>query len=222
MKFTLEEGYNGIVEKIKEKEAEPLLNERGIKDLIQDDIDFMTEHNIEVELDAYIKAKLKKFQSMDGNIRKVNKDSIDNAIDKAIEDYKKKNPKPGQKRQTDDEAFESMKQELREEYDLKIKALEDKAISYEAEKNLSLKKTSILSKFKEAGIVDEEWINETLDFSPISTSTDVESYVTKGLKLYNLDSSKPPRNKTPDKTGGKTARNALITAVKNMTGDDKQ
>ena len=220
MKFTLEEGYNGIVAKIKEKEANPLLNERGIKDLLQDDIDFMTEHNIEVELETYIEKKLKKFQSIDGNIRKVNSTTINKAIEDALNDYKAKNTPLKKKVQKkgdddpikDDEALEALRVELSEQ----IKSLQDKNSAYELEKSIQNKRGLILAKFKEKGIEDKDWIESIFDIAEVKDNTDVDAYVEKGLKLNNSDTM--PLNKTPKKTSTAKLSNSLIDATKAMVG----
>ena len=140
MKFTEQEAYNELVAELKKKEANPLINERAIKDVIKDD--FVLIKDSEIELVDYVKQRFNSIKSIDGNVRKVAATQI--AEMKKNEEKKLEDETNKKKEIIENEEVSALKKQLDE--------LSQKIIDAENQKKLIDKKSNLINKLKEVGI----------------------------------------------------------------------
>lgn len=153
----------------------------------------------ETELEDFVKEVLPTLETLEGNYRKDNSEFI-KKWEKEHPDTKPtppapptppmdpKNPNGG------DERLEAL---LKAVEDLKKDISESKR-----QKTISEKRASLIAKFKEKGVKDEEWITQYLDDTAINEETDIDEKAEKALKLYNKSQSKHDPDPTPTPPGG--------------------
>ena len=209
MNFTQEEAYNEIIGKLKQKEANPLVNERSIKAMIERDFSLLKDS--EIDLEAYAISAASMAKEVDGNIRNVNKTTIEAATEaiktKAIEDYLRANPPAIKKEEVIDDS-------ILKSFEERMAALENENTNYKKERIVASKRSELVSKFKTKGVSDEDFISNMLEISPISEDTDVDAYIEKGVKFYNKSISSVPQSSGAETTGSGTAgKNSFFDAV---------
>ena len=187
MKFTEEQAYNELVAELKKKEANPLINKRGIQDIINDD--FLLLGESEIELSDYVAKRINSVKSLDGNIRKVAKTQI--------EDFKKALETNGIPPKNGDVKVDDVTKALQE----KLSAIEEKLAQAEKKTLLSEKRKSLKSEMETLGIKDKDWIGDLLSIVTITENTDVKQDAEKYLKMYNKQKSVIRNVQTPGTTG---------------------
>lgn len=133
--------------------------------------------NDETELDDFVTNVLPAFTTANMNIK--------NDVTVGIKDYKEKNPitpivkedDPSKKAKEDDAMAKAL---------ARIEELEKKNAENERKAKLSNRRAEVVSKMKEKGVKDKEWINSFLDeVSLEGEDFDIEAKVESYVKVYN-------------------------------------
>lgn len=191
MKFTEEEAYNELVAELKKKEANPLINKRGIQDIIKDD--FLLLGESEIELSDYVAKRINSVKSVDGNIRKVAKTTIED-YKKTLEQELKVEPSAEPKANEPNDALKAMQEQLA--------AMQAKFEQAEKQNVLASKTKNLKAKMEELGIKDKEWTNDFLSEVNIDGIEDIEAKAQSYLKIYNKQRANIDETFTPQSVGG--------------------
>lgn len=186
MKFTKDEASKELTAKIPQAGQTLNLSERSINEMLDKLMPLLA--NDETELNDFIGNVLPMFVVADGNVK--------HDVSMGIIDYKEKNPvKKVEEQKKDDDA---MAQAL-----ARIAELEKKNADNEKRAKLSERRNEIVSKMKEKGVKDKEWINDFLDqVSYDGEEFDVDAKVESYVKMYNKSLSIVDPDYTPRNTGG--------------------
>ena len=160
--------------------------------------------NEETELEDFVANVLPAFTTANMNIK--------NDVSVGIKDYKEKNPvtQPAKvdepKKVGEDDA---MAKAL-----ARIEELEKKNAENERKAQLSSRREDIVSKMKEKGVKDKEWINAFLDeVSLDGESFDVDAKVESYVKMYNKSLAIVDPDVTPQGAGGGRGEDKALTDV---------
>lgn len=199
MKFTEDEAYNELVAELKKKEANPLINERGIRDLIKDDESLLGDS--EMELSEYVAKRINIIKSLDGNIRKVATTQIDEYKKlKEEEDKKSKSnstdPQNAEPAAAGDGVLKALQESLAE---IKNELEQSKRQATIANKTSTLK-----SEMKKAGVTDDKWIDAILSKVNIDKDFNAEEEAKSYLELYNLQRASFDDYTQPGTSGSKS------------------
>lgn len=193
MKFTKEDARKELMSKIPNKGQTLQLSERSINEMLDTLMPLIA--NDETELADFVDKVLPTFRTADGNIK--------NDISVGIKEYKDANPIQEPQKQAQptkkDEEDEAMKA-LREQLDAMQKRLNDADL----EKKKTETRKNFISKVKEKGVKDGEWVNSYISELTIGDDFDVEARVDACVKLYNKTKAASGGDDTnPDTAGGK-------------------
>lgn len=186
MKFTKEDAYKDLVGKMTAKGEKLNLSERSINEQLETLIPLIA--NEETELSDFIEKSLPFFRTADANVR----NDISVGINKYKADNTPQNTPPQKTNNTPD-----TKTELEE----RLAALEQQLANTKREKYLVDTRRDILSKLKDKGVKDEEWVNSLLSEITITDDFDVDTKVESFLNLYNRSQAKFEPNITPHNAG---------------------
>lgn len=206
MKFTKEDAYKELISKIPNKGQTLNLSDRSINEQLDTLMPLIA--NEDTELDDFVTSVLPVFKTADNNVR--------NDVSVGIQDYQKKNPvKP----KTDDDKNKTTKEgeeDAMAKFLARIEELEKKNAENEKKAKLSDRRSEVISKMREKGVKDNEWINSlldevSLDGDEFNVDTKVESYV----KMYNKSLAKADPSVTPrDPSGHKGEDKELSDLIK--------
>lgn len=200
MKFTKEEASKELTAKIPQEGQTLNLSERSISEMLDKLLPLLATE--ETELENFVQSVLPMFVVADGNVK--------HDVSRGIIDYKEKNPvvekKPQQQPKPEDDA---MAKAL-----ARIEELERKNAENEKKVKLSTRRSEIVSKMKEKGVKDKEWINDFLDqVSYDGDDFDLDSKVESYVKMYNKSLAIVDSDYTPRGAGGKNGEDKALDDV---------
>ena len=200
MKFTKDEACKELTAKIPQKGQTLNLSERSINEMLDTLMPLIA--NDETELETFVTSVLPTFRAADGNVK--------NDVSVGIKNYKDNNPIVQTFQKKDDtEQDEAMAQAL-----ARIAELEKKNADNEKLAKLSARRNEIVSKMKEKGVKDKEWINEFLNqVSYDGENFDVDSKVESYVKMYNKSLAMNDPDATPKGAGGENGKDKTLSDV---------
>lgn len=182
MKFTKEDAYKELVARMTAKGEKLSLSDISINRTLDT---LMPLINEETELADFLDNYLPLFNVANANVR--------NDVSVRIKEYLDKNPKD-----KNDNANPSPN-------DILMKRLEEleKTVAETKKENIKREKKSVLvSKLKEKGVKDVNWIESLLEEIPIDEDFDVDAKVSNYLNIYNMLKAQIDNNVTPGEPGG--------------------
>lgn len=202
MKFTKEEASKELTAKIPQAGQTLNLSERSVNEMLDKLLPLLA--NDETELDAFVESVLPMFVVADGNVK--------HDVSRGIMDYQEKNPvvtPPTKGKGKGEEEDDAMTKAL-----ARIEELERKNAENERKSQLSLRRAEIVSKMKEKGVKDKEWVNELLDNVSIDGAEfDVEAKVESYVKMYNKSLAINDPDATPRRAGGGNGEDKALNDV---------
>lgn len=192
MKFTKEDARKELMSKIPNKGQTLQLSERSINEMLDTLMPLIA--NDETELTDFVEKVLPTFRTADGNVK--------NDISVGIKEYKDANPiqepqkqKPTQTKEGEDEAMKALREQL--------EAMQKRLNDADAEKKQTETRRGFMSKVKEKGVKDSEWVKSYVSELTIGENFDVEARVDACVKLYNKTKAASGGDDTnPDTAGG--------------------
>lgn len=188
MKFTKEDARKELMSKIPNKGQTLQLSERSINEMLDSLMPLVA--NDETELEDFVNNVLPTFKTADGNVR--------HEVSAGINKYKEENPLPtppkAEELAEDDEATKALKAQ--------IEAMQKRLDDADREKKLFETKKDFISKVKEKGVKDSEWVKSYVSELTIGDDFDVEARVDTCVKLYNQKKAGEGSNRTPEGAGG--------------------
>lgn len=185
MKFTKEEAYKELVERMTAKGEKLNLSGRSINEQLETLISLVA--NDETELQDFITNTLPVFKTADANVR--------NDVSVGINKYKEENPI---KKETEVEPSKKADQILLD----RLEAMEKELANAKREKQIASTRKEIATALKNKGVKDEDWVNDLLSEITINDNFDIESKVESYAKLYNKSNANVNPNVSPQGTGG--------------------
>jgi hypothetical protein len=201
MKFTKEDACKELTAKIPQKGQTLNLSERSINEMLDTLMPLIA--NDETELSDFVTNVLPTFRTADGNVR--------NDVSVGIKNYKDNNPvtppkKDDTQKPDDDDA---MAKAL-----ARIEELEKKNAENERKAQLSSRRNEIISKMKEKGVKDKEWIDDFLNEVSIDGAEfDMEAKVDSYVRMYNKFHVVADPDATPRNAGGGKGEDKALTEV---------
>lgn len=188
MKFTKEDARKELMSKIPNKGQTLQLSERSVNEMLDTLIPLIA--NDETELADFVEKVLPTFRTADGNVK--------NDVSVGIKAYKDDNPVQQQKNldnKDDDDATKALKEQLAN--------LQKRLDDADKEKKVSETRKNFISKVKEKGVKDSEWVKSYVSELTIGEEFDVDARVDACVKLYNQKKASEGGNDTnPDGAGG--------------------
>lgn len=201
MKFTKEDACKELTAKIPQKGQTLNLSERSINEMLDTLMPLIA--NDETELADFVTNVLPTFRTADGNVR--------NDVSVGIKNYKDNNPVTPPKKddiQKPDED-DAMAKAL-----ARIEELEKKNAENERKAQLSSRRNEIISKMKEKGVKDREWIDDFLNEVSIDGAEfDMEAKVDSYVRMYNKFHVVADPDATPRNAGGGKGEDKALTEV---------
>ena len=198
MKFTKDDACKDLMSQIPTKGETLQLSERSINEQLETLMPLLA--NDETELADFVNSVLPIFRTADANVRA--------NVSAQVKEYKEKNPvvvKTVEEPKND----EAMSKAL-----ARIEELERKNAENEKKVKLSERRSEIVSKMKEKGVKDKEWIDDFLDqVSYDGEDFDVEAKVESYVKMYNKSLAIVDNDYTPRGARGKNGENKELDDV---------
>ena len=201
MKFTKEDACKHITSKVSEKGHTLYISERSINEMLDTLMPLLA--NDDTELEDFVNNVLPAFNSANLNIK--------NDITVGIKDYKEKNPVTPPKK---DDTQKPDEDDAMAKALARIEELERKNAENERKAQLSSRRNEIISKMKEKGVKDKEWIDDflnevSIDGAEFDMDAKVESYV----RMYNKFHVVADPDATPRNAGGGKGEDKALTEV---------
>lgn len=201
MKFTKEQAF----EKLK-----GILTENGKKPLRMTEISINRQLDAlmpilaseETELDDFVEKSKESFSTMNSNAEYDNSKFAKSFEQEFKEKWEKEHQTtPPITPPTNGEGSEN---ELMKQMQEEIRQLKEDNAKSKAEKEITGKRSELVSKLKEKKIEDEKWIDAYIKKLPINADTDVETEANDALAFYNISNSHVGSGVTPQ-GGGSSA-----------------
>ena len=189
MKFTKEQAYEELVSKMTTNGETLNLSQRSINEQLENLMPLLAQED--TELTDFVTKVLPVFKIADANIR--------HDVSVGIADFKKKHTTPLPPTKTVEEDPKSDDDVLMQ----RISALEGKLREKEARDTIDENKKNFLSKVRESGVKDEDWLSGYMENITIGEDFDVEDKAEKCVAFYNKTAAKVKHDVTPHRTGGK-------------------
>lgn len=193
MIFTKDEAYKELVAKMTAKGEKLSLSERSFNEQLEKLIPLVA--NDEMELTAFVERVLPLFKTADANVR--------NDVSYGINEYKKANPakEPVVEKTVDTELLD------------RLSVLEGKLKETEAKEHARKVRSSIVSKLKEKGVSDTDWVLPLLEDVSITEDFDVNAKAESYLNTYNKMRAGFDPNATPKGAQGGKGNTALKDVI---------
>lgn len=203
MKFTKEDACKELAKRLSEtKLVEDISKwDRTINENVETLFSLLGE-NSEIELTAFIDNAIPLFKTTAGFMRKENAD-----LAKSYEE-KIKNLSP--------KKVEEEPDQTKKAFEERLKAIEEELSAEKMKNIISGKKKDFLSKAKDAGIDNNEWLEAMLEKTVFSENTDVDNEVKSFVDIYNKFNSnikKTPTPYTPRGSGGSDVDEVVAAAA---------
>lgn len=205
MKFTKEDACKHLTSKFSEKGHTLYISERSINEMLDTLMPLLA--NDETELEDFVTNVLPAFTTANMNIK--------NDVSVGIKDYKEKNPiAPVVKKEDDDPSKKTKEDDAMAKALARIEELERKNAENEKKAQLSNRRAEVVSKMKEKGVKDKEWINAFLDeVSLDGEGFDVDAKVESYVKMYNKSLAIVDPDVTPQNPSGKRGEDKELSNV---------
>lgn len=191
MKFTKEDARKELMSKIPNKGQTLQLSERSINEMLETLMPLVA--NDETELSDFVDKVLPTFKTADGNVR--------HEVSAGINKYKEENPivKPTQTQTPpkveEDEATKALREQL--------EAMQKRLDAADKDKKMADTRKDFISKVKEKGVKDADWVNTYVSELTIGDDFDIEAKVDTCVKLYNKGKAATGKGtKSPEGAGG--------------------
>jgi len=192
MKFTKDEVYKELVAKLTAKGEKLNLSERSINEQLEALISLVA--NDETEMNDFIEKVLPLIKVADSNVR--------HDVSVGIADFKKSYvPEPPK---TEPKKEPESKEDVNADLLKRLTDLENALKANETKDKIRGLQRDFISKAKEKGVKDEEWLNGYIGEIGVNEDFDVDARVESCLKLYNKSRSSIYPNVTPQGGGGGT------------------
>lgn len=180
MKFTKQQLLDTLKAKLTANGKHLSISDKTIKSLSDSHFDLLV--NEETELDDLVSKLLPQFVSLNGNYEKDNADFIK----KWNTEHPQKEPKtePGENNGNGNESNDAMSKLLK-----RLEALEQRGAEYEAERQVSGKRSELLAKLKEKGIKDTKWIDAYMKKLTLTKDSDIAQELSDAEEFYNISHS---------------------------------
>lgn len=191
MKFTKDDARKELMGKIPNKGQTLNLSERSINEILDTLIPLIA--NDETELSDFVDRVLPTFKTADGNVR--------HEVSAGINKYKEENPvvQPKQTQTPPKEEESEATKALREQ----LEAMQKRLDAADKEKKMTDTRKNFISKVKEKGVKDLDWVNTYVSELTISDDFDIEAKVDTCVKLYNKGKAATGKGtKSPEGAGG--------------------
>ena len=149
--------------------------------------------NDETELSDFVDRVLPTFKTADGNVR--------HEVSAGINKYKEENPivKPTQTQTPPKVEEDEATKALREQ----IEAMQKRLDAADKEKKMTDTRKDFITKVKEKGVKDSDWIDTYVSELTIGDDFDIETKVDTCVKLYNKGKAATGKGvKSPEGAGG--------------------
>lgn len=201
MKFTKEDACKELTAKIPQKGQTLNLSERSINEMLDTLMPLIA--NDETELSDFVTNVLPTFRTADGNVR--------NDVSVGIKNYKDNNPVTPPKK---DDTQKPDEDDAMAKALARIEELERKNAENERKAQLSSRRNEIISKMKEKGVKDREWIDDFLNEVSIDGAEfDMEAKVDSYVRMYNKFHVVADPDATPRNAGGGKGEDKALTEV---------
>lgn len=201
MKFTKEDACKELTAKIPQKGQTLNLSERSINEMLDTLMPLIA--NDETELSDFVANVLPAFRTADGNVR--------NDVSVGIKNYKDNNPVTPPKK---DDTQKPDEDDAMAKALARIEELEKKNAENERKAQLSSRRNEIISKMKEKGVKDREWIDDFLNEVSIDGAEfDMEAKVDSYVRMYNKFHVVADPDATPRNAGGGKGEDKALTEV---------
>lgn len=201
MKFTKEDACKELTAKIPQKGQTLNLSERSINEMLDTLMPLIA--NDETELSDFVTNVLPTFRTADGNVR--------NDVSVGIKNYKDNNPVTPPKK---DDTQKPDEDDAMAKALARIEELEKKNAENERKAQLSSRRNEIISKMKEKGVKDREWIDDFLNEVSIDGAEfDMEAKVDSYVRMYNKFHVVADPDATPRNAGGGKGEDKALTEV---------
>lgn len=202
MKFTKENAYEHLVSKLLTNKGQTLnISERSINEMLDTLIPLIA--NDETELNSFIDSVLPMFKTADLNVK--------NDVSVGIADFKKSYvPEPTK---TEPKKEPEAKEDVNADLLKRLTDLENALKANETKDKIRGLQRDFISKAKEKGVKDEEWLNGYIGEIGVNEDFDVDARVESCLKLYNKSRSSIHPNVTPQGGGGSGTTDYLKSAI---------
>ena len=191
MKFTKEDARKELMSKIPNKGQTLQLSERSINEMLDTLMPLVA--NDETELSDFVDKVLPTFKTADGNVR--------HEVSAGINKYKEENPivKPTQTQTPPKVEEDEATKALREQ----IEAMQKRLDAADKDKKMADTRKDFISKVKEKGVKDADWVNTYVSELTIGDDFDIEAKVDTCVKLYNKGKAATGKGtKSPEGAGG--------------------
>lgn len=194
MKFTKEEAYKDLVAKLTAKGEKLNLSERSINEHLDTLMPLFADE--ETEIANFIEKVLPIFKTSDANVR--------NDVSVGIADFKKSYKPEEKKEEVKDDKKDPQADDAYAKLLKRLDDLENEAKANKAKETVNGLKQSFITKVKEKGVKDDEWLNFYLETAVIDENFDVDAKSEACLKFYNKSKAGIKPDVTPERGGGKS------------------
>ena len=193
MKFTKEDAFKELVKRMTANNEKINLSDRSINEQLETLMPLLVSE--ETELNDFVDRTLPLFKTANANVR--------NDISEGIRKYKEENPiQNGNQTTTTTTTTPSGNKEL-EEMRARLEKMENEYADVKRKEKIDGIRTAVISKLKEKGVKDKNWINALSSEVTITEDFDVDGKVDSYIKLYNQSKAEYNPNATPNTSGGK-------------------
>ena len=191
MKFTKEDACKHLTSKLSEKGHPLHISERSINEMLDTLMPLLA--NDDTELEDFANSVLPTFRTANLNIK--------NDVSVGVNKYKEENPvvqpKPTKTppKGEEDEATKALREQL--------DAMQKRLDAADREKKMADTRKDFISKVKEKGVKDSDWVNTYVSELTIGDDFDIETKVDTCVKLYNKGKAATGKGaKSPEDAGG--------------------
>lgn len=194
MKFTKEEAHKDLVARLTAKGEKLNLSVRTINEQLDALMPLIA--NEETELADFLDKVAPLFKTADANVR--------NDVSVGIADFKKSYKPEEKKEEIKDDKKDPQADDAYAKLLKRLDDLENEAKANKAKETVNGLKQSFITKVKEKGVKDDEWLNFYLETAVIDENFDVDAKAEACLKFYNKSKAGIKPDVTPERGGGKS------------------
>lgn len=194
MKFTKEEAHKDLVTRLTAKGEKLNLSVRTINEQLDALMPLIA--NEETELADFLDKVAPLFKTADANVR--------NDVSVGIADFKKSYKPEEKKEEVKDDKKDVQVDDAYAKLLKRLDDLENEAKANKAKETVNGLKQSFITKVKEKGVKDDEWLNFYLETAVIDENFDVDAKAEACLKFYNKSKACIKPDVTPERGGGKS------------------
>ena len=192
MKFTKEEAFESLKSTLTNNGRKTLrMSEKSLRSQLETLMPLLADE--EMELDAFLEKVKPSFEVMNSNAEHDRSTFIKKWNDEHKKDNDDNDDKDGNKKDGDDDTKALME---------KIAEMQKRLDDADKVKKDADTRKDFISKVKEKGVKDAEWVKDYVSELTIGEGFDVDARVDACVKLYNKTKASNGGEYTPDKSGG--------------------